>query len=236
MLSKNISSFANPSTLHSNLTKLRLLYSQTTAFSTNVQTDKVKYENRSDHFSVINLNAPKNLNSIDLEMVNSMIYKLKEWHLNPSTAPKAVLVQGVGGKAFCAGGDIKNLYDASIGKEDPRVKSEFFAREYLLDYSLTQMKPVQISLWNGIVMGGGVGISVHAPIRIATDNTVYAMPETGIGFFTDVGGSYFLSRVHSNISYGLFLAITGFRLKARELVKWGVATHFVPGNRIEEMI
>ena len=98
------------------------------------------------------------------------------------------------------------------------------------------MKPIQISLWNGIVMGGGVGISVHAPIRIATDNTVYAMPETGIGFFTDVGGSYFLSRVHENISFGLYLGITGFRLKAKDLVKWGVATHYVPSDKVDSLV
>lgn len=78
-------------------------------------------------------------------------------------------------------------------------------------------------------MGGGVGLSVHAPIRICSDMTVYAMPETGIGFFTDVGGSYFLSRVHdNNINLGLYLGLTGHRLKSRELVKWGIATHYVP--------
>jgi len=81
-------------------------------------------------------------------------------------------------------------------------------------------------------MGGGVGVSCHSKIRIATDNTVYAMPETGIGFFTDVGGSYFLSRVNNNISLGLYLGLTGFRLKSRDLVKWGVATHFVPSDRL----
>ena len=114
-----------------------------------------------------------------------------------------------------------------MGKGDPNIKTAFFAREYILDYSLTQMKPKQISIWNGIVMGGGVGVSVHAPIRVATDNTVFAMPETTIGFFTDVGGSYFLARVKNNISLGLFLGITGYRLKAKDLVKYGIATHFV---------
>ena len=79
-------------------------------------------------------------------------------------------------------------------------------------------------------MGGGVGVSVHAPIRVATDNTVYAMPETGIGFFTDVGGSYFLPRVKSNIRHGLYLGLTGHRLKAKELVQWGIATHYVPST------
>ena len=84
-------------------------------------------------------------------------------------------------------------------------------------------------------MGGGVGISCHSPIRIATDNTMYAMPETGIGFFTDVGGSYFLSRVNNNISLGLYLGLTGHRLKAKDLVSWGVATHFVPADRLDAL-
>lgn len=84
-------------------------------------------------------------------------------------------------------------------------------------------------------MGGGVGVSVHAPIRVATDSTVYAMPETGIGFFTDVGGSYFLSRVKNNISLGLYLGLTGHRLKSRDLVKWGIATHFVPKDKLPEL-
>lgn len=77
-------------------------------------------------------------------------------------------------------------------------------------------------------MGGGVGVSINAPIRISTDNTVYAMPEAGIGFFTDVGGSYFLSRLKNNISLGLFLGLTGHRLKSKDLVKFGIATHYVP--------
>ena len=85
------------------------------------------------------------------------------------------------------------------------------------------------------MMGGGVGISCHSPIRIATDNTMYAMPETGIGFFTDVGGSYFLSRVKNNISLGLYLGLTGHRLKSRELLDWGVATHFVPSDKLDDL-
>lgn len=97
------------------------------------------------------------------------------------------------------------------------------------------MKPMQISLWNGITMGGGVGISCHAPIRVATEKTLYAMPETGIGFFTDVGGSFFLSRVKNNISLGLFLGLTGQRLKAEELVQWGVATHFVTTDKLQNL-
>lgn len=84
-------------------------------------------------------------------------------------------------------------------------------------------------------MGGGVGISCHAPIRVATDNTLYAMPETAIGFFVDVGGSYFLSRVKSNPKLGLYLAMTGHRLKGAETLQWGIATHFVPADRMDSM-
>lgn len=83
-------------------------------------------------------------------------------------------------------------------------------------------------MWNGICLGGGVGLTWHSPIRVATDNSMYAMPETAIGFFTDVGGSYFLPRIKDNdISLGLYLGMTGQRVKARELVKFGIATHFV---------
>ena len=84
-------------------------------------------------------------------------------------------------------------------------------------------------------MGGGVGVSCHAPLRIATDSTVYAMPETGIGFFTDVGGSYFLSRVKGSVSLGLYLGLTGFRLKGKEVAQWGIATHFVPKEKMQSL-
>jgi len=82
-----------------------------------------------------------------------------------------------------------------------------------MDYALINMKPIQVALWNGIVMGGGVGLSCHAPIRIATEKTLYAMPETAIGLFCDVGGSYFLSRVKNNICLGMYMGITGHRLR-----------------------
>lgn len=84
-------------------------------------------------------------------------------------------------------------------------------------------------------MGGGVGLSCHAPIRVATNNTMYAMPETGIGFFTDVAGSYFLPRIKGNSALGLYLGLTGHRLKAQDVVKWGVATHFVQQEKMEDL-
>jgi enoyl-CoA hydratase/carnithine racemase len=193
------------------------------------------FENLSPNVTEFKLNAPKNLNSLDFDMVHLMLKQVKQYHSNPHSAPRVLLMSGVGGKAFCAGGDIKLIYESGTGKADPAIKSSFFHDEYVLDYSLTQMKPLQISVWNGIVMGGGVGVSVHAPIRVATDNTVFAMPETGIGFFTDVGGSYFLPRVKQNINLGLYLGLTGHRLKAKELVQWGVATHYVPSAQMDAL-
>jgi len=106
------------------------------------------------------------------------------------------MISGVGEKAFCAGGDMKTLHNIGKGPEgsDKSRLSDFPAYEYLLDYAMANVKSSEISIWNGVVMGGGVGLSSHAPFRIATDNTLWAMPETGIGFFADVGASYYLPR------------------------------------------
>ena len=196
---------------------------------------KVLYASHSPSCFEFMLNHNKALNSIDCDMVELVIDKLKAWHNGSEQAPRVALISGTGGKAFCAGGDIVSVYKGKMGGEDPSVMQRFFGREYIMDYSLTQMSPLQIAIWNGIVMGGGVGISCHSPIRIATDNTMYAMPETAIGFFCDVGGSYFLSRVKGNISLGLYLGLTGHRLKAKDLVTWGVATHFVPSDRLDSL-
>jgi 3-hydroxyisobutyryl-CoA hydrolase len=143
-------------------------------------------------------------------------------------------MSGAGEKAFCAGGDIVSLYHANKGTTpDKSIMGKFFAQEYLLDYALSTMKPLQISLWNGITMGGGVGLTWHSPVRVATDNTMYAMPESAIGFFCDVGGSYFLPRIRpESIAAGLYIGITGQRVKSRDLVKWGIATHFVPKDKM----
>jgi len=165
-----------------------------------------------------------------------MIAELQRWDATDSH-PRALMMSGTGGKAFCAGGDIVSIYKAHTTEgADKSCKAEFFAREFLLDFTLSQMKKTrQISLWNGICMGGGVGLTWHSPVRIATDNSMYAMPETAIGFFCDVGGSYFLSRVKNDISLGLYLGLTGQRVKSRDLVKWGLATHFVESSQVPEL-
>lgn len=139
-----------------------------------------------------------------------------------------IVLSGEGGKAFCAGGDIKSLYYAKTAPSaeyPPSILKSFFAHEYTLDYRVATLKPILVALMDGIVMGGGVGISVHAPIRIATEKSMFAMPEAKIGLFTDVGGGYFLSRLKHNL--GNYLGLTGYRLKGADLVHAGVADHFV---------
>ena len=98
---------------------------------------------------------------------------------------------------------------------------------------MAKMKPVEIAVWDGIVMGGGVGISVHAPIKIATEGSMFAMPEAKIGFFTDVGAGYFLSRLRNNL--GMWLGLTGSRLRGRELVQTGIAHYYVPKKLLPEL-
>ena len=220
--------------LHSNIMKLRQMMKPSypfirRPFSSNVE-PKVLFEEHSPSVLEFKLNVPKTLNSVDLDMVNMMIDELKEWRKIPKKEPRVLMISGMGGKAFCAGGDVVSVYKSAKGLiPDKTIPKNFFAREYLLDYTLSNMRATrQISIWNGICMGGGVGLTWHSPIRVATDNSMYAMPETAIGFFTDVGGSYFLSRMRNEeIELGLYIGLTGVRVKSRDLVKWGIATHFV---------
>ena len=168
-------------------------------------------------------------------MVDLLCMKLKEWDSDKEHNPRVAMMSGTGDRAFSAGGDLVSIYNGYIGKAgfDTSTSAKYFADEYLQDYQLAQMRPIQISLWNGITMGGGVGVSCQAPIRVATEKTLFAMPETGIGFFADLGGSYFLSRLNNNVSLGLYLGLTGHRLKAQELLQWGVATHYVPLEKLD---
>jgi enoyl-CoA hydratase/carnithine racemase len=177
------------------------------------------------------LNKPKALNALDLSLVKLLQTAVDEWNTDPNV--KVAVFRGAGGKAFCAGGDIRALYNAKTGLESPDLLREFYWKEYCLDYAIATMKPIQVALYEGIVMGGGVGISIHAPIRVATETSIFAMPETAIGFFPDVGGSYFLPRLSGAL--GLYLATTGARLTSEQLVQAGVATHYVSTDRLNEL-
>ena len=127
-----------------------------------------------NHLCKVKLNKPKALNAIDLPMILLLQKHLEEWNNDQSI--RVVFLTGAGGKAFCAGGDIRSLYMAKHGERDPNLLSDFFRYEYTLDYGLAKMRPMQIAVYDGIVMGGGVGISIHSPIRIATENSTFAMP------------------------------------------------------------
>lgn len=176
---------------------------------------------------IIKLNRPKALNALNLEMAKKFHDKLLEWEEKDNIL--RVLLVGEG-KHFCAGGDVKSLVLA--GKENS-LKHDFFKIEYKLNYLISQFSKEFLSVWNGVVMGGGVGLSIYGDHRLATDNSKFAMPESAIGFFPDVGGSYFLSNLPDNI--GKYIGLTGEVLGLNELIFFGLATHYFKNNKIEDV-
>ncbi|ORZ19549.1 ClpP/crotonase-like domain-containing protein [Absidia repens] len=173
------------------------------------------------------LNRPAKMNALNTNMVRAILPELKSWE--KSDLAKIIVIKSEPGVAFCAGGDVKAVVDyASEGKHEKAA--EFFKEEYQLDHMISTLETPYVSIMDGVTMGGGVGLSVHAPFRIATENTLFAMPETKIGFFPDVGGSFFLSRLDGHL--GVYLGLTGKRLKAADVLYAGVATHYVPSSRL----
>jgi enoyl-CoA hydratase len=191
--------------------------------------DEILFERRGAA-GLITLNRPKALNALTHGMAVALHVILKEWAADAAVA--CVVVQGAGERAFCAGGDIRTLYDS--GKAGTPYALEFYRDEYLLNAYIKHYPKPYIALISGIVMGGGVGVSVHGSHRIADETTVFAMPETGIGLFPDVGGSFFLPRLPGEL--GLYLGLTGARLKAADALHAGVATQFVPAAQRASLI
>jgi enoyl-CoA hydratase len=184
----------------------------------------------SANLATLTLNRPEALHALNTEMCRDMIRALLAWRDDDSV--RAVLIEHAPGtRGFCAGGDIRMLAESGAG--DGRQAREFFHTEYRLNHLLfTYNKPV-IAIMDGVTMGGGVGIAMPATFRVATENTTYAMPETGIGLFPDVGGGWFLPRMPGQA--GLWLALTGARLKAADCLIAGVATHFVESSKLAEL-
>jgi enoyl-CoA hydratase len=172
------------------------------------------------------LNRPKALNALTLEMTHALEKQLRDWAVDDKV--RAVAIRAAGERAFCAGGDIRKLHEVS--KTGGDYPYRFWADEYRLDALIKHYRKPYVALIDGIAMGGGVGISVHGSHRIVSEHAVFAMPETGIGLFPDVGGSYFLPRCPGRI--GLYLGLTGARLKAADLLYAGIATHHVPRARL----
>ena len=183
---------------------------------------------RNGALGVITLNRPQALNSLTLEMCHAMYAALTDWRDDGSV--KAVLIKGEG-RAFCAGGDIRTLYDTGLSGD--AYPYRFYHDEYRLNALIHHLPKPYIALLDGIVMGGGVGVSVHGSHRVVTENTRFAMPETGIGLFPDVGGSYFLSRCAGEL--GMFLALTGTRIGAADALYSGIGTHYVPAARLDAL-
>jgi len=176
----------------------------------------------------IRLNRPKALHALTHEMCTAMLDALDAWRADP--AIEAVLLDHAEGRGFCAGGDIRML--AESGATDGVAARAFFHTEYRLNHRLfTYAKPT-VAFMDGITMGGGVGIACPCDFRIATENTKFAMPETGIGLFPDVGGGWYLSRLPGRI--GQYLALTGHRLDGAECLALGLATHYVPSAALDD--
>lgn len=177
----------------------------------------------------LSLNRPKAIHALTHVMCTEMGKALLDWRDDPEVA--LVIIDHAEGRGFCAGGDIRALWDS--GRSDGVAARAFFLEEYRLNHLLfTYPKPV-IAFMDGITMGGGVGISQPARWRIATERTTFAMPETGIGLFPDVGGGWYLSRLPGRT--GAYLAATGARIDGADCVALGLATHFVRSEKLPEL-
>jgi enoyl-CoA hydratase len=186
-------------------------------------TDATVVSRRDGRIGRILLNRPKALNALDLSMIRACTEILRAWRDDPYV--HAVVIEGAGDRAFCAGGDIRALRDGQISGDRATV-DEFFTEEYALNLMIANYPKPYVALIDGICMGGGIGLSVHAPYRVATEHAAFAMPETAIGFFPDIGATYLLPRLPGQL--GTYLGLTGLRVTGADAVHAGLATHFVP--------
>lgn len=176
-----------------------------------------------DSVGLLTLRRPQALNALTLEMIRGLSEALGQWEEDDRIA--AVIIRGEGDRAFCAGGDIKATHRL---REESAV---YFEQEYALNRLLFHYKKPTFAFMHGITMGGGFGVAGPCRVRIATENTVFAMPETGIGFFPDVGSVYFLNRCPGHT--GSYLAVTGNSIGVADTMLAGLATHFVPQTDLE---
>lgn len=192
-------------------------------------TDEVLFETRGS-LGLITLNRPQALNALNRPMCLAIHRQLDAWRDDP--AVKAVAIRGAGDRAFCAGGDVVSVYHA--GKSGSPDWEGFFHDEYRMNHAIATYPKPYVALIDGIAMGGGVGLSIHAPYRVATERTLFAMPETGIGLIPDVGGTHALPRLPGEL--GAYLGLTGARLKAADCLYAGIATHHCPGDQIDPLV
>ena len=175
----------------------------------------------------LTLNRPAAMNALNRPMARAIHRALFDAAADP--AVERIVIEGAGERAFCAGGDVAEL--ARRGREDADLWNGFFHDEYRMNQAIARLSIPYVAILDGATMGGGVGLSIHGPFRVATDRTLFAMPETAIGLVPDVGGTYALPRLPGEI--GTWLALTGARLKAADLIYAEIATHYVPADRLD---
>jgi enoyl-CoA hydratase/carnithine racemase len=180
---------------------------------------------------LLTLDRPRALNALTTSMVERLDRLLDG--LEAEAGVRTLVLRSAEPKAFCAGGDMRRIRELCLAGQYAEAEG-FFAAEYALNRRLASLERPMVALVDGICMGGGLGLSVHGRYRVATDRAVFAMPETALGFFPDVGGSFFLPRLPGAL--GRWLGLTGARLDGEEAVALGLATHFVPHSRLEALL
>ena len=188
-----------------------------------MQDEQTVIARRDGRVGRIVLNRPQALNALDLAMIRACTRALTEWRDDPHV--HGVVIEGAGDRAFCAGGDVRALRQYKLDGEHHNAET-FFREEYELNLMIATYPKPYVALIDGICMGGGIGLSVHAPYRVATEHAAFAMPETAIGFFPDIGATFFLPRLPGEI--GTYLGLTGLRMQGADAVHAGLATHFTP--------
>ncbi|MFI2200263.1 enoyl-CoA hydratase/isomerase family protein [Streptomyces sp. NPDC020192] len=179
----------------------------------------------------ITLNRPKALNALDHEMVRRIDAALTAWEHDP--AVETVVITGAGERGLCAGGDIRAVHD-DARDGDGAASAAFWRDEYHLNARIARYPKPYVALMDGIVMGGGVGLSAHGSVRIVTERSRVAMPETGIGFVPDVGGTYLLGRAPGEL--GTHLALTGAQIGAGDALLCGLADHHIPSAALRDFV
>jgi enoyl-CoA hydratase/carnithine racemase len=188
---------------------------------------------RAGGIAILTINRPYALNALTLANYRRFAPALAAWAADP--AVHAVIVRGAGGRAFCAGGDVRAVYESGRGISGERdLTAVFFAEEYRLIRDIHHFPKPYVAIIDAITMGGGAGISVNGAYRVATERTMFAMPETGIGLFPDVGATRFLNRAPGQI--GRYLGLSGARLGAADAHYCGFATHVVAQDRVEALL
>lgn len=185
---------------------------------------------REKHIGRIVLSRPEALNALTLSMIKAFYKQLLAWKRDTSIL--AVILEAAPGRAFCAGGDVRWLYE--MGKKQDPAQLEFFWHEYRLNALIGTFGKPFISLMNGITMGGGVGIGLHGSHPVATEQFVLAMPETAIGLFPDVGASYLLSRLPSGL--GMYFALTGRRMMPADALSLGLVKYLIPESSLADLL